>query len=437
MVSFMTNEQQVAEQLSALATRLSARREAILQAWARAVEKDPALSVSHALSRQQFYDHIPEVLQAFDRRLRARNGSEETQATEDHYQTAAEHGLVRWQQGYQLLEVMRDWGHLSLCLVDELECDAIGHPELAPEAIWAACRAATQLCAEGATASAVQYARLTQAEAASRVADLSQALARLSELERQRAEVWREAAHDLRGNVGVVKNAALVLNHAELPEPRRARSLAILQKGVNSLQVLLNDLLDLSRLEAGQDQRKVEPFDAAALLEELCANMQSVAAERGLFLKAEGPASLPVEGDAIKTRRIAQNLLLNALQYTEHGGVKVIWAHGTEPDPERWTVCIQDTGPGFDDGAVPPLAEALKAATEEVQKVGESGNSQPAPTLDSQSVHRRQGAGEGIGLSIVKRLCELLDASLELETQPGQGSTFRVKLPLRYNSPAR
>jgi hypothetical protein len=93
-------------------------------------------------------------------------------------------------------------------------------------------------------------------------------------------------------------------------------------------------------------------------------------------------------------------------------------------------------------GSASPLANALKAATDEAQAVGEkagaagepSAEAEPAPLLRSQSapLTSHEPAGEGIGLAIVKRLCELLDASLELHTERGKGTTFRVIFPRRY-----
>jgi hypothetical protein len=85
------------------------------------------------------------------------------------------------------------------------------------------------------------------------------------------------------------------------------------------------------------------------------------------------------------------------------------------------------------------MAYALKDATDlEASTLeapgGEQPNAPPAPTMRSQSENRARttATGEGVGLSIVKRLCELLDASLELQTKPGKGTTFRVMFPLRY-----
>ncbi|MGQ0811491.1 MAG: sensor histidine kinase [Nitrospiraceae bacterium] len=437
----MDRTPQAHEQLVALAVHLSERRQDILQAWRQAADNDPELTTASSLSRAQFYDHIPEVLDAFERKLSARHRAENVQAEEEQKESAAEHGLHRWQQGYNQREAMREWGHLQLCLLDELDDYALAHHDLEEGVMRGARRALAQLCGEGVSESAARYAHLQQAEAVGRVRDLERALVQLNDLDRQRAEAWREVAHDLRGRVGIVQNVSEVLNREDVPEWMRVRSLTILQKGVGALQGLLNDLMSLARLEAGHEKRKIERFDAALMLQELCSTSRPLADERGLFLKAEGPPTLSVEGDAVKTQRVAQNLLLNALKYTERGGVKVTWAE--DSTGERWVLCVQDTGPGFLAGSATPLARALKEATEEAHEVEEkaepagepSAHTEPAPTLTSQSPRRptQQPSGEGIGLSIVKRLCELLDASLELETAAGEGTTFRVILPRHYS----
>jgi signal transduction histidine kinase len=279
--------------------------------------------------------------------------------------------------------------------------------------------------------SAAEYHRLHQAEAAGQARDLERALAELGDLERRRAEAWREAAHDLRGSVGTVTTATAVAVTPGVPDPIRARALDRLQRNVAALQEMLGDLMGLARLEAGHERREVRPFDAAALLADLCAAARPAAAERGLSLTAEGPAALPVEGDAVKVRRVAQNLLLNALKYTTSGGVSVSWAVGGSGDGGRWSFAVRDTGPGFHAGPGTPLAGALEEATTSALAEG-SAPAAHTPAADPRPV--RPAAGEGVGLSIVKRLCELLDATLELRSAPGVGSTFRVRLPVRYDA---
>jgi signal transduction histidine kinase len=440
----MNQAKELNDQLVALASHLNQRRDSILATWRNEVNRDRRLTNTSALSSAQFYDHIPAILDAFERNLSARETADLLDATEDQKEIAAEHGLHRWHHGYNQQEVMREWGHLHLCLVGELESYDAAHLELPRDVMAFARLTLARLCSDGVNESASRYARMQQVEAASRVRDLELALAQLRELDRQRADTWREAAHDLRGKLGVVKSVTEVLNDDRVPESERGEFRMMLQQGVSSLQALLEDLIVLSRLEAGHDQRNIARFDAGAMLEGLCAAMKPMATERNLFLELEGPSLFMVQGDAVKTQRIAQNLLLNAIKYTEQGRVKVGWGEVAPDAYERWMLYVQDTGPGFEGGSVTPLAEAIKKSTEEVQVVEQEAQKAgqdstfvaPAPVLSSESMHRPdyQAPGEGIGLSIVKKLCELLDASLEFETERGKGSTFRVILPRRYDT---
>jgi signal transduction histidine kinase len=119
--------------------------------------------------------------------------------------------------------------------------------------------------------------------------------------------------------------------------------------------------------------------------------------------------------------------------------VSVTWGLDTGRDTDRWTFSVQDTGPGIDEAGAAPFAQELHAATEVANEASEASTDRrrdiaPAETLASASeaLPHAQQPGEGVGLSIVKRLCELLDASLELATEPERGSTFRVILPRSY-----
>jgi signal transduction histidine kinase len=430
------------DQLTAVADHLRAARSRILSSWHDAVAQDPELTTSSTISRTQFNDHIPQVLEAFEHRLRAKGATDKRQAREEQRENSAVHGLHRWQQGYDQREAMREWGHLHICVLRELECYASEHDQIDGSAMPAARAALVRLCAEGVCESATRYASLQQAEAAARVRDLERALEQLRALEQQRAEAWREAAHDLRGTVGVIATASAVITRPGVEDSAHVQFSSVLQRNVASLRELLNDLMDLSRLEAGEERRNTAPFDAAQLLRELAESLRGVAANRNLFLKTKGPSSLAVEGDAVKIRRIVQNLVLNALKVTAHGGVRITWEENETPGTQQWIVCVQDTGPGFDPDHAGPLEQVLKEATTASQdaeiKAGLGRDRdvtlQPARSLPSRSEQPPDGliAGEGIGLSIVKRLCELLDASLELQTSVGTGTTFRLIFPRQY-----
>jgi signal transduction histidine kinase len=156
----------------------------------------------------------------------------------------------------------------------------------------------------------------------------------------------------------------------------------------------------------------------------------------------DGPSTLPVEGDKPKVLRILQNLLLNAVKYTEKGGVSVSWGLDKTRDTDRWTFSVQDTGPGLDEPHAASLAQELSDATVVSEQTKDASEDRRRDMAGAETVASESGGapdqrhGEGVGLSIVKRLCELLDASLELATEPGQGSTFRVILPCKYEPAA-
>ena len=147
---------------------------------------------------------------------------------------------------------------------------------------------------------------------------------------------WQQAAHDLRGNLGVVSNVAQGLTFADLPATRRQDFRGLLRNNVTSLHHLLDDITSLARLQAGQEQRRIGPFDAAAELRRLAGELRPLTEDKGLTLTADRPDTLPVDGDVVKVRRIAQNLLLNALRNTRTGGVAVSRHDGVPGDRARW-----------------------------------------------------------------------------------------------------
>lgn len=430
-------------ELAALAAHLARQRDAILAAWRKAVKNDPALTTGNALPKAQLNDHIPALLQAFEQKLDPALHRDTHAQPASQREQAAAHGLHRWQQGYDPREVSRELGRLNECMVVELDSYAMGEAGGDQKAIAHARRCWAELCSIGISESTAQYFRLQQLDAAGHVRDLETALEQIRELEQQRAALWHEAVHDMRGNLGVVANVAAGLN-LPLPEQTRGKFLQSLDRNVKSLHHLLEDVMNLARLDAGKEQRQLTEVDVAGLLRDLCDGLQSEAQQRGLSLTFDGPKALVVQGDAVKIRRLAQNLVINAIKYTRQGGVTVSVEEAIPGDSKRWMVAIQDTGPGFHSGPGAPLAGALEEATGlareteadaktgEVSWAGEAAD--VAKTGDSDPRPVRQLQGEGIGLSIVKRLAEFLDASIEVDSKPGVGTTFRVFFPKSYVS---
>jgi signal transduction histidine kinase len=395
--------------LQALADHLSQVHENILDAWRQRAERDATLTPSSHLTRAEFVNHIPLIIDAFCSRLHAWPEDDTPQQRQLEREAVQSHSQDRWQLGYNMRALVRDWGHLNVCLLQELDHYGRIHPDLQAIVLPEARQAWAELVNDSIAQSAVEYHALLQVEALARLRDLEAVLEGLREVEQLRGHSLHTAAHDLKGSLSVVMSVASLMEKERLSPTERVHMSKVLGNAVAVLHQMLMELMDMARLEAGQDPRSIEPFDAGIVLTELCTASQSLAAGRGLTLKAAGPATLPVEGDVVKVRRVAQNLLLNALKYTNKGGVVVAWQAQGE---EQWLLRVQDSGPGLGHGGLAPdgLAQGTQAAA-------------PSPA---------QMHGEGVGLSIVKRLCELLDARVELESRAGVGTTFRVFLPRHY-----
>lgn len=427
------------EQLNTLGDYLAENQAAILASLRKAADADPGQTTARSLTRGQFEDHLPEMLDAFVRKLRSHPGGREARAADaDSAREEVKHGLHRWQQGYRLQELLKEWGHLQLCLFERLAVFAAQTPGFERASLEEANRQLLALVNESICESAAQFERMQRGEAEGRMGDLERALAEINEIAARRATLIHQAVHDLNANVFGVTVAAKLLGRAAIPETDRAEFGELLQRGVQSVTAMLADLTELARLEAGRERREISTFDAAALVAELSAANRPIATGRNLFLELKGPDRLAVDGDPAKVRRLLQNLLRNALNYTERGGVTL--SLGDEGD-ENWWLMIEDTGPGLQSGTNSPIVSGLKEATasaresDEKTSAGTGDDSHvlvPPPRGAPTAGVARHQPGEGIGLSIVKRLCELLDASLEMASSPETGTTFRVVFPRRY-----
>jgi signal transduction histidine kinase len=406
-------------ELASLADYLGERREAVLLAWQNDTRVDLPLAPGHSLPRSQLLDHIPLLLSSFEEELRhlAAGGAAVDQTNEQR--AAAAHGLERWKQGYDLREVARELGILNECMVGELDRFATSHLSMSHTVLAAARRAWARLCRRNIEGSIAEYFSLQQEEAAGHVKELELTLKDVVDLEQQRSELWRQAAHDLRGNLGVVANVAAGLRRHRDDESR-GEFVRILVRNLSTFHHLIDDVTSLARLNAGQEQAVIKPIDAAATLAQLCDGMRPLAEERQLYLHCEGPPTFPVDGDAVKIRRIAQNLILNALKYTQDGGITVIWGDSDPKDSKRWRLCIQDTGPGLNIGATG-------------KSQGETSTTADSIAASERHIESHWEHGEGIGLSIVKRLCELFDATIAIQSDQDRGTSFCVLFPRRYD----
>jgi PAS domain S-box-containing protein len=218
-------------------------------------------------------------------------------------------------------------------------------------------------------------------------------------------------SHELRTPLNAILGFSSMLGRDAAARPAQKEKLAVIKRSGEHLLSMINDILDISKIEAGRIDLEENPFDLVALLEEIGAMIQSRAGEKGLtfVLETEALGFPYVNADAGKFRQILINLLGNAIKFTSEGSVTLRAA--TEPLPETPTRCrivveVEDTGPGIDPDRQKDIF---------------------APFVQEQGVSAQPGTG--LGLSICKNLSDLMGGSIEVESAAGKGALFRVRLP--------
>lgn len=417
--------------LSEIVAYLFARREAILHNWRMVCEQDPTLTKASVLSREEFNNLLPVILDILEQRLLNQ------QPEADLGVTAMSHGLHRWQKALALPETIRELNHLTETLFNELQTYLELFPQLDGRVLLRVQQQIVEIMGETTYGSVKKYDELQRLEAANRVATLQHALDQMGELSRQRGDMLRTSSHDLRGSFGIINSAAYLLKTEGLSDHDREQYLDMLNRNLTNVQAMLDSLMALARLEAGEETLHPERLDATTLLNEIVASAQPIATQRGLILQSTGPEKLLVEIDKVKLQRIVQNLLLNALAYTPTGFISVSWS---QQGDMRWVVSIQDSGPGLPHRLTNLLAKQLKPTVDAIASTG-IDQAEPVPVVPNRNQEIPSGPalaqqvgradhGEGVGLQIVKRLCDLLDASLEIESPVGRGTLFRIRFPM-------
>ena len=240
---------------------------------------------------------------------------------------------------------------------------------------------------------------------------LVEAKAAAEDASRAKTDFLANMSHEIRtplnGVIGIVDS----LRRTEMT-PEQREMVELIQGAGVTLERLVSDILDVSKIEAGRLDLEARQFDLDEALEGIIDLAHSRAAEKGLTFEArQGVGARGVfMGDSTRIGQIATNLLSNAVKFTATGGVTVEWDVAGEEEGEGvLTFVVSDTGVGFDAHAGARLFQRFNQA-------------------DS-SITRRFG-GTGLGLSICRSLAEMMGGSIEARSTPGQGSVFTVTLPL-------
>jgi signal transduction histidine kinase/CheY-like chemotaxis protein len=232
---------------------------------------------------------------------------------------------------------------------------------------------------------------------------------------RYKSEFLANMSHELRTplNSSMILSRLLAENRAGNLLPEQIRYAQIILSANNDLLNLINDVLDLSKIEAGHLQLDPQPVSIAQLLEPVREAFLPVADQKGLALRFEVTPDAPaaIVTDAMRLQQVLRNLLSNALKFTEHGEV-VLTAHNGQSETVSFTV--RDTGIGISEEQQKVIFEAFRQAD---------------------GTTSRKYGGTGLGLSICRELAALLGGSIDVVSRPGEGSAFTLRLPLKTPAP--
>jgi signal transduction histidine kinase len=238
-------------------------------------------------------------------------------------------------------------------------------------------------------------------------AELQRRAGERDELETMKDEFVLTASHELRSPLTSVQGfAELLMLEREKLSPKQADTVEIILDNTRHLVRLLNDLLDLARSDAGRLTIKPGPTEVAPLVEDAVRTMRSQTESAGQSLSQAIEPGLPqVEVDKDRIRQVLVNLLTNAHEYSPEGASIEVTATSRNGEVE---LAVRDNGPGMAEDQVGHIFERFTR--------GDAGLTQHV-------------GGTGLGLAISKSLVELHRGSIEAESVPGKGSTFRVRLP--------
>ena len=259
-----------------------------------------------------------------------------------------------------------------------------------------------------------QHRELLEERIRQRTEELEKAMRTALASSQAKSEFLANMSHELRTPMNGLLGMLDVVLDSKL-DAEQQEQLEIAQRSAYALLALLNDILDLSKIEAGKMVIEKIPYNAATVLEDCVKSFQARASQKGVALHFELDPVAPGEviGDPLRVRQIAANLLSNAVKFTDRGWVSLRLSAAPASAAQgagAWEmhIDVSDTGPGIEADKLPFIFDKFTQA--------------------DGSITRKYG-GTGLGLAILKRLVEMQNGRVQVESKVGSGSKFTVTLP--------
>ncbi len=238
----------------------------------------------------------------------------------------------------------------------------------------------------------------------------------LAEASKLKSQFLANMSHELRTPLNAIIGLTEML-HEDAQELKRAEELEPLERvlrAAHHLLELINDILDLSKIEAGRMDIHVETFAIAPMVDEVVATITPIAAKNGNQIIVRcAPEVGEMHADQTRIRQALLNLVSNASKFTENGKVTVAVTRGKNRGTDEITMAISDTGIGLSPEQMSRLFQEFVQA--------------------DASTTRKYG-GTGLGLAISRRFCQMMGGDIAVQSQLGQGSTFTMRLPARVET---